>query len=60
MEAVWAELTCNHTIVQKKILPFGYVGNAIKVALMPAEAYIREKTPPGGWPPSLMRAGGNQ
>lgn len=43
MEAVWAELTCNHTIVQKKILPLGYEGTAIEVALMPAEAYIREE-----------------
>lgn len=47
MEELFGEPVCNHTHLQKAVILFGYVETAIEVALMPAEAYDKEKSAPG-------------
>jgi hypothetical protein len=47
IEAVFGEAVCNHTHLQKACLIYGYIETAIEVALMPAEAYTREKSASG-------------
>lgn len=47
IEEVFGEAVCNHPYMQKAIAPFRYVEAAIEVALMPAEAYAKEKSAAG-------------
>ncbi len=47
VEEVFGEAVCNHPFMQKAIAPFRFVETAIEVALMPAEAYTREKSATG-------------
>ena len=43
IEELVGEPVCNHTHLQKILMPLRYVETAIEVALMPADAYTREK-----------------
>ncbi len=47
IEEVFGEAVCNHPYMQKAIETFRYVEAAIEVALMPAEAYAKEKSAAG-------------
>jgi hypothetical protein len=47
IEEVFGEAVCNHPYMQKAIAPYRYVETAIEVALMPAEAYVKEKSAAG-------------
>jgi hypothetical protein len=47
IEEVFGESVCNHPHLQKASIIHGYVETAIEVALMPAEAYNKEKSAPG-------------
>ncbi len=47
IEEVWGEPVCNHVINQKVCLDFQYFETALEVALMPAEAYDKEKSASG-------------
>jgi hypothetical protein len=47
IEEVFGEAVCNHPYMQKAIAAFRYVETAIEVALMPAEAYTKEKSATG-------------
>ena len=47
MEEIFGESVCNHAFSQKVIAPFRTVETAIEVALMPAEAYVQEKSAHG-------------
>lgn len=47
IEEVWGEPVCNHVINQKACLDFRYFETALEVALMPAEAYDKEKRASG-------------
>lgn len=47
MEELFGEPVCNHTHLQKAVEHYRYVETAVEVALMPAEAYDKEKSAPG-------------
>ena len=47
IEEVFGEAVCNHPYMQKAVATFRYVETAIEVALMPAEAYTKEKSAAG-------------
>jgi hypothetical protein len=47
VEELFGEAVYNHTIMQKTVLDFGHIETAIEVALMPAEAYTKEKSATG-------------
>lgn len=47
IEEVFGEAVCNHPYMQKSVATFRYVETAIEVALMPAEAYTKEKSAAG-------------
>lgn len=47
IETLFGEAVCNHPYMQKTVLTFNFVETAIEVALMPAEAYSREKSAAG-------------
>ena len=47
IEELFGEAVCNHPYMQKAIARFNIVETAIEVALMPAEAYTREKSAAG-------------
>jgi hypothetical protein len=47
VEEVWGEPVCNHLINQKAVIDFHYIETALEVALMPAEAYDKEKSASG-------------
>jgi len=47
IEELFGEAVCNHTHIQKASFLLGYVETAIEVALMPAEAYTKEKSAAG-------------
>ncbi len=47
IEEIQGEPVCNHTHLQKSVMAFQYVETALEVALMPAEAYTREKSATG-------------
>jgi hypothetical protein len=47
IEGLFGEAVCNHTHLQKAISLFGYIETAIEVALMPAEAFDKEKSATG-------------
>jgi len=47
IEEVFGEAVCNHPYMQKSIAPFRFIETAIEVALMPAEAYAKEKSAVG-------------
>ncbi|MCX5872964.1 MAG: hypothetical protein NTY51_06980 [Deltaproteobacteria bacterium] len=47
VEELFREAVFNHTIMQKTVLDFGHIETAIEVALMPAEAYTKEKSATG-------------
>ncbi len=47
IEEVFGEAVCNHPFMQKAIAPCRYVETALEVALMPAEAYVKEQSAGG-------------
>jgi len=47
VETLFGEAVCNHPYMQKSVLGLNFVETAIEVALMPAEAYTREKSATG-------------
>jgi hypothetical protein len=47
IEEVFGEAVCNHLFMQKTVKQFKHMETAIEVALMPAEAYDKEKSAPG-------------
>jgi len=47
IEEVFGEAVCNHPYMQKAIRTFRYVETGIEVALMPAEAYDKERSARG-------------
>jgi hypothetical protein len=47
IEEVWGEPVCNHVINQKAVGEFQHIETALEVALMPAEAYDKEKSAAG-------------
>ncbi|OPY87717.1 MAG: hypothetical protein A4E71_00851 [Smithella sp. PtaU1.Bin162] len=47
IEELFGEPVCNHTILQKGVLRFGFIETGIEIALMPAEAYTTEKSATG-------------
>jgi len=47
IEELFGEPVCNHTILQKGVLRFGFIETGIEIALMPAEAYTTEKSAMG-------------
>lgn len=47
VEEIFGEAVCNHPYMQRAIKPFRFVEMAIEVALMPADAYDKEKSAPG-------------
>ncbi len=47
IEEVFGELVCNHVFTQKFMEPYRAFETALEVALMPAEAYTREKSAAG-------------
>jgi hypothetical protein len=47
IEEIWGEPVCNHLIMQKAVVEFRHVETALEVALMPAEAYDKEKSAAG-------------
>ncbi len=47
IEEMFGEAVCNHVFMQQSVAALGYQDMALEVALMPAEAYTREKSAPG-------------
>ncbi len=47
VEEVFGEAVCNHPYMQKTVLDAAHVETALEVALMPAEAYDKEKSSSG-------------
>jgi len=47
IEELFGEAVCNHPYMQKMIVTYNFVETAIELALMPAEAYTREKSAAG-------------
>jgi hypothetical protein len=47
IEEVWGEPVCNHVTNQKAVHDFHYIETALEVALMPSEAYDKEKSASG-------------
>jgi hypothetical protein len=47
IEEAWGEPVCNHVINQKSVVDFNFKETALEVALMPAEAYDKEKSASG-------------
>lgn len=47
IEELFGEAVCNHPHMQKAVTHFNFVETAIEVALMPSEAYTREKSAAG-------------
>jgi len=47
IEEAWGEAVCNHLINQKSVVDFNFIETALEVALMPAEAYDKEKSASG-------------
>lgn len=47
IEEVWGEPVCNHLIMQKAVDDFRHIETALELALMPAEAYDKEKSAAG-------------
>jgi hypothetical protein len=47
IEELWGEPVCNHLIMQKAVAVFRHIETALEVALMPAEAYDKEKSAAG-------------
>lgn len=47
IEEIWGEAVCNHVSMQKTVDEFDHVETALEVALMPAEAYSKEKSATG-------------
>ncbi|MFH1112708.1 MAG: hypothetical protein V1792_02190 [Pseudomonadota bacterium] len=47
IEEVWGEPVCNHVVNQKAVVHFRCIETALEVALMPAEAYSKEKSASG-------------
>jgi hypothetical protein len=47
IEEIFGEAVCNHPYMLKAIRPFHFVETGIEVALMPTEAYDKEKSAPG-------------
>ena len=47
IEEVWGEPVCNHVTNQKADVEFQFIETALEVALMPAEAYDKEKSASG-------------
>jgi GNAT superfamily N-acetyltransferase len=47
IEEIWGEPVCNHIIMQKAVIAFRHVETAMEVALMPSEAYDKEKSAAG-------------
>jgi hypothetical protein len=47
VEEVFGEAVCNHTHMQKAVLDAHHVETALEIALMPAEAYDKEKSSSG-------------
>ncbi len=47
VEEVFGEAVCNHPYMQKTVLDAHHVETALEIALMPAEAYDREKSSSG-------------
>ncbi|HPC33875.1 MAG TPA: hypothetical protein PK175_11150 [Syntrophales bacterium] len=47
IEELYGEPVCNHTHLQKSVIDLQYVETALEVALMPAQAYSREKSASG-------------
>ncbi len=47
IEEIFGEPVCNHPHLQKACSAFGYVETGIEAALMPAEAYTKEKSAKG-------------
>ena len=47
IEEMFGEAVCNHTKIQRVVLHYGNVETGIEIDLMPAEAYIKEKSSAG-------------
>jgi hypothetical protein len=47
IEEAWGEPVCNHVTNQKSVVDFHFIETAFEVALMPAEAYDKEKSASG-------------
>ncbi|ABK17697.1 GNAT family N-acetyltransferase [Syntrophobacter fumaroxidans] len=47
LEETWGEAVCNHIYMQRTIATFNHVETALEVALMPAEAYEKERSAAG-------------
>jgi hypothetical protein len=47
IEEIWGEPVCNHLIMQKAVVEYRHIETALEVALMPAEAYDKEKSAAG-------------
>ncbi len=44
---VWGEAVCNHVVMQKACQAYSHVETGLEVDLMPAEAYVKEKSASG-------------
>lgn len=47
IEELFGEPVCNHVILQKGVLRYGFIETGMEIALMPAEAYTTEKSATG-------------
>ncbi len=47
IEQIFGEAVCNHTHLQKAVQQFSHIETALEVALMPTEAYDRERSAAG-------------
>lgn len=47
VDEVWGEAVCNHVIMQKTVEHFQFIETGLEVDLMPAEAYVQEKSASG-------------
>lgn len=47
LEETWGEAVCNHVYMQRTTAAFNHVETALEVALMPAEAYEKERSAAG-------------
>ncbi len=47
LEATWGEAVCNHVYMQKTVRHYKHVEIGLEVDLMPAEAYVKEKSASG-------------
>jgi len=47
IEEMFGEAVCNHTKIQRIVLHYGNVETGMEIDLMPAEAYIKEKSSAG-------------